>query len=131
MIEINIATEFRKIKVSMLFVHRPTNRTSMAQGHFKGGSRHRAETHTRRAFPKLPRTPSAFPLKGAPQALGDKPNPPKRVKAWEDGPLRPEVHPVTRHTRPEPPIVSRPAECVSSTGYDASRKAEIKVSIAT
>ena len=27
-----------------------------------------------------------FPKKGAPQASGDKPNPPKRVKAWEDGP---------------------------------------------
>ena len=47
---------------------------------------------------------------------------PKRVKAWRDGPLRPEVYPVTRHTRPELPITSRPAECVPSTGYVASRK---------
>ena len=27
--------------------------------------------------------------------------PPKRVKAWSDTPLRPEVFPVMRHTRPE------------------------------
>ena len=29
-------------------------------------------------------------------------NPPKKVKAWWDGPLRPEVSPETRHTRPDP-----------------------------
>ena len=55
----------------MVFVLRPTNRTSMAQGFFKCW----AVAHTRPAFPKMPRTPSAFPLKGAPQAPGDKPNP--------------------------------------------------------
>ena len=31
-----------------------------------------------------------IPLFGAPQAPGNKPNPPKGVKAWGDGPLRPE-----------------------------------------
>ena len=38
---------------------------------------------------KMPTAPSAFPLLGAPQAPGDKPNHPKGVKAWGEGPLRP------------------------------------------
>ena len=85
-----------------IFVLRPTYQTSMAQGFFKMG--------LRPTFPKMPRTPSAFNLKGTPQAPGDKHNPPKRVKACGDGSLRPEVYPVTRHSRPEPPIASRPAK---------------------
>ena len=46
----------------------------------------------------MPRTPSAFPFSGR-RAIN--PTPPKRVKAWGDGPLRPEVmYPVVEHTRP-------------------------------
>ena len=42
--------------------------------------------------------PVGIPLFGAPQAIN--PTPPKRVKAWVDGPHRPEVmYPVVEHTR--------------------------------
>ena len=52
---------------------------------------------TREAVPKMPRTPSAFPFSGR-RAIN--PTPPKRVKAWGGGPLRPEVmYPVVQHTR--------------------------------
>ena len=72
----------------------------MAQGRFQGGPSFRAEAHTRLARPKIPSAPSAFPFFGAPQASANKPNLPKGVEAWGDGPLRPEeissaeAHPV-------------------------------------
>ena len=48
----------------------------------------------------MPRTPSAFPFSGRLRRRAINPTPPKRVKAWEDGPLRPEVmYPVVEHTR--------------------------------
>ena len=56
---------------------------------FLGGSGRRAGAHTRPAFPKMPTAPSAFPLLGAPQARGDVSKPPKGVKAWGEGLLRP------------------------------------------
>ena len=56
---------------------------------FYGGSERRAVANTRPAFPKMPSAPSAFPWLGVPQVPGDEPNPPKEVKAWEEGPLRP------------------------------------------
>ena len=59
-----------------VFVDRPTQRASMAQGLFYGGSGRRAVAHTHPTFPKMPTAPSAFPLLGAPQAPGDEPNPP-------------------------------------------------------
>ena len=44
---------------------------------------------TWQAVPKMPQTPSAFPFSGR-----------LRLKAWGDGPLRPEVmYPVVKHTR--------------------------------
>ena len=56
---------------------------------------------TRQAIPKMPRTPSAFPFSGRLRRRAINPTPPKRVKAWGDGPLRPEVmYPVVEHTRP-------------------------------
>ena len=56
---------------------------------------------TRQAVPKMPRTPSAFPFSGGLRRRAINPTPPKRVKAWGDGPLRPEVmYPVVEHTRP-------------------------------
>ena len=56
---------------------------------------------TRQAVPKMPRTPSAFPFSGRLRRRAINPTPPKRVKAWGDGPLRPEVmYPVVEHTRP-------------------------------
>ena len=42
-----------------------------------------------RHFLKIPTAPSAFPLLGAPQAPGNKPNPPEGGKSLGDGPLRP------------------------------------------
>ena len=81
--------------------------------------------YTRLAAPKLPRSLSAFPYKGAPQAPGDKPNHSKegyslgetapwgsrmRVKVRLDRlPLRP------RHTRPNPYTDQRwRLKCVSA-----------------
>ena len=55
---------------------------------------------TRQAVPKMPRTPSAFPFSGRLRRRAINPTPPKRVKAWGGGPLRPEVmYPVVEHTR--------------------------------
>ena len=49
----------------------------------------------------MPRTPSAFPFSGRLRRRAINPTPPKRVKAWGEGPLRPEVmYPVVEHTRP-------------------------------
>ena len=49
----------------------------------------------------MPRTPSAFPFLGRLRRRAINPTRPKRVKAWGDGPLRPEVmYPVVEHTRP-------------------------------
>ena len=87
-----------------VFVDRPTLRASMAQGLFLGGTRRRAVAHTRPEFPKMPTAPSAFPLLGAPQAPGDKPNLPEGSKSLGGRP--PEAVGNTpqapRHTRPDP-----------------------------
>ena len=65
---------------------------------FFGGSERRAVAHTHPAFPKMPAAPSAFLLLGGPQAPGDEPNPPKGVKAWREGPLRPKENSRYRDT---------------------------------
>ena len=55
---------------------------------------------TWQAVPKMPRTPSAFPFSGRLRRRAINPTPPKRVKAWGDCPLGPEVmYPVVEHTR--------------------------------
>ena len=55
---------------------------------------------TRQAVPKMPRTPSAFPFSGRLRRRAINPTPPKRVKDWGDGHLKPEVmYPVLEHTR--------------------------------
>ena len=76
----------------------------MAQGLFLGGTGRRAVAHTRPEFPKMPTAPSAFPLLGAPQAPGDKPNLPEGSKSLGGRP--PEAVGNTpqapRHTRPDP-----------------------------
>ena len=59
---------------------RPTNARIWHKAVFYGGSSRRAEAHTRPARPKIPTVPSAFPLLGAPQAPGNKPQPPNGVK---------------------------------------------------
>ena len=49
---------------------------------------------------KMPRTPSAFPFSGRLRRRAINLTPQKRVKAWGDGPLRPEVmYLVVEHTR--------------------------------
>ena len=91
----------------------------MAQGCFQGGSSRRAIAHTRPALPKIPSAPLAFPLLGAPQALGKKPTPPhKGVKAWGNTPQRPEeMLSQQASTRPVPrPSQTWPTEAgVNST----------------
>ena len=71
---------------------------------FLGGTGRRAVAHTRPEFPKMPTAPSAFPLLGAPQAPGDKPNLPEGSKSLGGRP--PEAVGNTpqapRHTRPDP-----------------------------
>ena len=76
---LNVTQQLEKCSVNAaaaVFVDRPTQRASMAQGLFYRGSGRRAVAHTRQAFPKMPTAPSAFPWLGAPQAPGDEPNPP-------------------------------------------------------
>ena len=101
-----IITSNTYLRSSMVrvFVDRPTLRASMAQGLFLGGTGRRAVAHTRPEFPKMPTAPSAFPLLGAPQAPGDKPNLPEGSKSLGGRP--PEAVGNTpqapRHTRPDP-----------------------------
>ena len=54
------------ITAAVVFVARPTERTSVAQGLFSGSGR-RAGVHTRPAWPKIPSAPSPFSLLEAPQ----------------------------------------------------------------
>ena len=85
-----------------VFVDRPTLRASMAQGLFLGGTGRRAVAHTRPEFPKMPTAPSAFPLLGAPQAPGDKPNLPEGSKSLGGRPPEAVGNPqAPRHTPPE------------------------------
>ena len=63
---------------------------------FKGGSRHRAEAHTRPAVWKITRALSAFTYRGCLRCQAINLTPLKRVKAWDDGSLRPEGSPVPR-----------------------------------
>ena len=53
----------------------------MAQGLFMVGPGAGPYPTRIRQVPKMPSAPSAFPLLGAPQALGDKPNPPEGGKS--------------------------------------------------
>ena len=57
--------------VFTVFVARPTQRASVEQGLFLGGSGRRVVAQTRPAFPKMPTAPSAFPLLEASQAPGN------------------------------------------------------------
>ena len=71
-----------------VFVVRPTNQTSVTQGLFLGRSRRRATAQTRPVALKMPQVLSAFYLKGRPRRLAINLTPRKKVRAWEDGPLR-------------------------------------------
>ena len=74
------------ITAAAVFVARLTERASVAQGLFFGGSGCRAGAHTHPAWPKIPTAPSAFPLLGVP---GNIPTTPlKGIKAGGDGLLR-------------------------------------------
>ena len=95
---------YLRSSIVKVFVGHPTLRASMAQGLFLGETGRRAVVHTRPEFPKMPTAPSAFPLLGAPQAPGDKPNLPEGSKSLGGRP--PEAVGNTpqapRHTRPDP-----------------------------
>ena len=59
-------------------------------------------SHAPRHFPKMPTAPSTFPLLGAPQAPGDKPNLPEGSKSRMGRPPEAEGNlQVPRHTRPD------------------------------
>ena len=63
----------------------------------------------RPAFPKMPRVLSASPLKGAPQAPGDKRNPPRRglkpgvTAPWGQSDVQPTRHSQPSHAECDPP----------------------------
>ena len=65
--------DFRRKKLAVFVLH-PTNRTSMAQGLFKVGPTRGQSPHAP-GISKYALSPVGIPLKGAPQAPGDKPNP--------------------------------------------------------
>ena len=77
-------------ETSLLFIIRPTNVRMWHKAVFKVGPVAGAEAHARPARPKIPSAPLAFPFLGAPQAPGNKPNPPEAGKSLGDGPLSPE-----------------------------------------
>ena len=78
---------------------------------FFGGSSHRAGAHTRPAWPKILSVPSAFPLLGAPQAPGNKPNPLKGVKALGTAPWDRRKSPAAEKLSARSvPLPARPAE---------------------
>ena len=78
----------------------------------------RAEAQTRLAFPKIPRAPSVFPIKGHLRRQAINLTSSRRVKAWGNGLPRLEVCPETKHTRPDSYRLhhGRP-KCVPSTGF--------------
>ena len=63
--------------------------------------------------------PVGIPLFGAPQAPGNKPNPPRR--GYKPGGMAPwgrRNSPVPRHTRQNRPEIKRPTECNPTTGEE-------------
>ena len=99
-----------QLRVLVFDIH-PTKRACVAQGRFQGGSDHRALAQTRLAIPKISRASSAFPLKVRLRRQVINLTHPERVKASGDGPVRPEVFLLMRHTPPEPvECTTRPAK---------------------
>ena len=77
------------IQVLTVFVARPTERASMAQGLFYGGSGCRAVAHAHPAGSKNALGPVGIPLLGRLRRRAINSTLPKEVKAWGEGPLRP------------------------------------------
>ena len=73
----------------LVFIIRPTTGLIWRKT-FLRWVRSQGKAHTHPALPKIPLAPLAFPLLGAPQVPGNKPNPTKEDKACGDGLLRPE-----------------------------------------
>ena len=97
-----------------VYIDRPTLRASMAQGLFLGGTGRRAVAHTRPEFPKMPTAPSAFPLLGAPQAPGNKPNLPEGSKSLGRRPPEAVGNPqAPGHTLPEPRPDNTASQCAT------------------
>ena len=81
--------------------------------------RSQGQSPTRQAVPKMPRTPLAFPFSGRLRYRTINPTPPNRVKAWEDGPLRPEVYPVMDTPERTVQHAPQPIDCAPPTGHSA------------
>ena len=62
--------------------------------------------------------PVGIPFFGAPQAPGNKPNPPEGGISLGDGPWGRRNSPVPRHTRQNRPEIKRPTECNPRTGEE-------------
>ena len=77
---------------------------------FFGGSRRKAGAHTRPAFPKMLKAPSAFPLLGAPQVPGNK-SPTEGRKKWGEGFLRPKEISKYRDTLGQIRAADNPVKC--------------------
>ena len=101
------------ITAAVVFVAYPTERISVAQRLFFGGSGHRAGAHTRPAWPKIPLAPLASPL-----ASGARQSPLEGSKSLGGWPLEAggNLQP-PRYTRPDPyhSKHSRP-KCDPTTG---------------
>ena len=94
------ASQKAKSRVRAVFIPRPTNVRIWHKAVFKvgpvAGPKPNAIGSSKNAS-----APLAFPFSGRFRRRAINPTPPKRVKAWGDGPLRPEVmYPVVEHTRP-------------------------------
>ena len=85
-----------------VFVIRPTTGQVSHKTFFKVGPGAGPLAYMCLAVPKIPQALLAFPKEGRLKQQAINLTPPKRVKAWGDGPLRPEGSPVVRHTQPEP-----------------------------
>ena len=78
-----------KKKVATVFVPRPTERKSVAQGFFFGGSGRRAVAHTRPAFPQNAYGPVGIPLIRGASGAGQSTPPLKGVIARGERTLGP------------------------------------------
>ena len=94
----------RPLYEAAVFVTRPTECESVAQGLFFGGSRRRAVDHTRPGFPKNAYGPVGIPLIRGASGAGRLTQPSsKGGKSLGKGPLRPkENFQSPSHTRPDP-----------------------------
>ncbi len=91
------------VTVAGIFVGRPTLRASMAQGLFQVGRGAGPQPTRARSSQKCLRPLRHSPYQGRLRRRAINQTSPKGVKAWGEGPLRPQENPqAPRHTPPEP-----------------------------